>query len=291
MLKIAHIINPVKVPKTSDLHIAQPVTFETMRIAKEVAKNEVEVELYTAQYVEDKEIIPDFFIQTPNLNHSILDIIDFKKRRKLPFIKDILDRLFQISNADYFIYTNVDISLQKDFYVSVKKIINKGYDAFAINRRILPTYDEINDLSFLYLEAGEKHPGVDCFVFKRSSYTNYKLGKAIIGANYFGKILNTNLICFSEKYKLFKNLHLTFHLGNDRSWNIKENLIFDNHNKNALRNILLDFKQKQLIKKNEMLEYYFRLTTENKLKFFIKQSLLYMFVLKIKRKICTLFCK
>ena len=38
MLKIAHIINPAKIKKTSDLYLAQPVTFETMRIAKEFAK-------------------------------------------------------------------------------------------------------------------------------------------------------------------------------------------------------------------------------------------------------------
>ena len=55
MLKIAHIINPIEVPTTSDLYIAQPITFETMRIAKEFAKDEVE--LYTAQYQEDLSII------------------------------------------------------------------------------------------------------------------------------------------------------------------------------------------------------------------------------------------
>jgi tryptophanase len=37
MVKIAHIINPVIVPETSDLFTAQPVTFSTMKTAQELA--------------------------------------------------------------------------------------------------------------------------------------------------------------------------------------------------------------------------------------------------------------
>jgi hypothetical protein len=35
MIWIAHIINPVDVGVSSDLFIAQPITFETMRVARE----------------------------------------------------------------------------------------------------------------------------------------------------------------------------------------------------------------------------------------------------------------
>ena len=38
MNSIAHIIHPVMVKPPSDLIIAQPVTFETMRIAREFAE-------------------------------------------------------------------------------------------------------------------------------------------------------------------------------------------------------------------------------------------------------------
>ena len=43
-MKFAHIINPVKVSAASELGIAQPITFESIRIAKEFAKNKVDVE-------------------------------------------------------------------------------------------------------------------------------------------------------------------------------------------------------------------------------------------------------
>ena len=39
MISIAHIVNPVKVNKSSDLFIAQPIVFETMRTAAEFAKD------------------------------------------------------------------------------------------------------------------------------------------------------------------------------------------------------------------------------------------------------------
>ena len=49
MLTLAHIVNPVTVSERSDLFVAQPVTFETMRRAREAARPEVEVALLTAQ--------------------------------------------------------------------------------------------------------------------------------------------------------------------------------------------------------------------------------------------------
>jgi len=33
MTSFAHAVNPVRVPQTSDLFVAQPITFETMRVA------------------------------------------------------------------------------------------------------------------------------------------------------------------------------------------------------------------------------------------------------------------
>jgi len=88
MRKIAHIINPVIVKESSDLFIAQPITFETMRIAQEFARGHVDVALYSAQYPEDRPIIPEWFQMTPDLDRSILNIGSFHAKRKLPLVKD-----------------------------------------------------------------------------------------------------------------------------------------------------------------------------------------------------------
>ena len=232
MLKLAHIINPVIVKESSDLFIAQPITFQTMKTAQEFAQqHDIEVELYSAQYPEDHSIIPDGFIKTPDLDRSILDIADFPVKRKLPLIKDILDRLYEATNADYLIYTNVDIALMPNFYVIVSQMIDREYDAFVINRRtISKDYSKLEEIPLMYAEIGEKHPGHDCFIFPKKVYPSYKLNSVCIGAALIGKALTINQICNSEKFHIFKDLHLTFHLGDDRTWVKGDSDCFTLHN-------------------------------------------------------------
>lgn len=240
-MKIAHIINPVKVTEKSDLFIAQPVTFETMRKAQQFAdiNNDLEVELYFTCYKEDLEIKPNGFKQTKLLEKSILDYKNFDKKRKLPLIKDILDRLYESSDADYFIYTNVDIALEENFYTEVKNMIDKGYDGLVINRRTIDKkYTSINEISQMYADPGKKHPGYDCFVFKRDVYPNYQLGTACIGANWIGRVLISNVIAYSSQFKVFEDEHLTFHIGDDRSWKISEFNAYDKNNENTLIELL-----------------------------------------------------
>ena len=240
-MKIAHIINPVKVTEKSDLFIAQPVTFETMRRAKTAAKeeNDLSIELYFTCYEEDLLVAPDGFTNAGLLEKSVLDYGTFSKKRKLPIIKDILDRLYEASDADYFIYTNVDIALMPEFYTEVKKIIESGYDGFVINRRtISDTFDSVNDIEKMYADKGEKHPGYDCFVFKREAYPKYELGTACIGANWIGRVIISNVIAHADHFKVFEDEHLTFHIGDDRSWKISEYNDYDKHNEKIVISLL-----------------------------------------------------
>jgi len=163
--KIAHIVNPFKADELSDLHTAQPITYETMRIAREFAKTKgVDVELFATCYEEDKEMVPDDFKATRYLTRSMLDKGRFNKKRKLPFFRDILERLYESSDADYFIQTNVDIGLMPNFYVTVNEIINNaGYDVFCINKRVIPNpYTEIDEIPMMYAEIGKEHNGMFC---------------------------------------------------------------------------------------------------------------------------------
>ena len=227
MRKIAHIINPIIVPPSSDLYIAQPITFGSIKSAREEAVNQVDIQLFSAQFEEDISLIPSFFTQTPNLDRSILDFGNFEKTKKLPLIKDILDRLYRNTNAEYLIYTNVDIALQPHFYIEVNKLIDRGYDAFVINRRTISAkFKSIDELPQMYEDHGKKHPGYDCFIFKRELYPKFKLGRVVIGTNRIGLTLITNLISYSRKMKIFEDLHLTFHIGEERSW---RNSIYDDY--------------------------------------------------------------
>ncbi|HXH17915.1 MAG TPA: hypothetical protein VNJ07_02440, partial [Chitinophagales bacterium] len=178
MLKIAHLINPVKVNESSDLHFAQPITFETMRLAKEFAggtagmfqrfRQPFEIELLTVQYPEDHEIIPPFFRKLPDLERSVLHISSFQNKKKYPLIVDVLQKLYESSDAEYLVYTNSDIALMPQFYLAVIDFISQGYDGFIINRRrVSRKFISLSDIPLLWSEIGSPHPGFDCFVFHR----------------------------------------------------------------------------------------------------------------------------
>lgn len=214
MLKIAHIVNPFIADKSSDLFLAQPFTFQSMINAKKVAESEVEVELLTAQFEEDQVMVPSGFRATRNLERSVLDIHEFKTPRKLPLIADILQRLYNESEAEYLIYTNVDIGLFPDFYLKVKKFIETPLDSLIINRRRIPSkYKELIELEQIYCEKGFKHPGFDCFVFHRDLFPKFVLENICIGVPFIEIAFSQNLFAHSTHFKLYDSERLTFHIG------------------------------------------------------------------------------
>jgi hypothetical protein len=145
----------------------------------------------------------------------VLDLAPFNVKRKLPLLKDIAERLYEAApEADYLIFTNNDIGLMPYFYVAVNALIDSGYDALVINRRIvLSDYRTLAEIPLMYAEADQKHEGHDCFVFRRDVFPNYKLGDICVGMPYIGRVMVWNLFCFGRAFKEFKDMHLTFHIG------------------------------------------------------------------------------
>lgn len=222
-MRIAHIINPVGVGPASDLHVAQPITFASMVAARDAAGPDVEVELYTAQYQEDRALVPAGFTATPDLERSILDYGSFAIPRRLPLIADIVERLVQVSQADYFIYTNVDIALMPYFYRTVAGLLRAGQDALVINRRTIGThYTAPSQLDLMYAQLGQSHPGRDCFVWRRQVTGQFICEKTCIGAAGVGRVLQLNLASTARGFHEHEDLHLTFHLGDERSWSVPE---------------------------------------------------------------------
>lgn len=266
MIKIAHIVNPVKVKKSSDLFGAQPITFETMRIAKEYAKNIADITLFSAQYSEDEDFIPHIFTKTENLERSILDLKKFRRKRKLPLLRDILDRLYTSSDADYFIYTNCDIGLMPYFYATLVKLIKNGYDAFVINRRTIPkVYRSVDDISLIYSEIGESHKGWDCFIFKKEFYPEFELGNVCVGIGGIGRVLIWNLVSVAKKFGEFKNSHVTFHIGNERIWRNEEYSDYTIHNRKEAQSVLEKIDEKfNTVKKINRLHYLGRFNLQKK---------------------------
>ncbi|MFN8285424.1 MAG: hypothetical protein U0V74_01655 [Chitinophagales bacterium] len=214
MITIAHIINPFKAPAGSAFEKAQNVTLASIKAAQTFTEGKVQVELYAVGYTEDAEIIPSYFKKLPELKESVLDFGKFSKQRKLPLIREILERLINTSRAEYLIYTNVDIALMPQFYEVVQGFIEKGHDALLINRRGIDVhYKGVEDLPLMYSDFGKPHPGFDCFVFKRSLAEKLILENVCIGVPFLEVTLVHNLIAYAERLKLIDDLHLTFHLG------------------------------------------------------------------------------
>ncbi len=242
--KITHLVNPVQVRPSSDLFKAQPVTFETMKRAKAFAAEHIDVDLVTTQYPEDHIIIPSYFAIAPDLERSVMDVGSFQKERKLPLIKDLLERAVAFSpDADFIVYTNVDIALQPHFYLFIKQQIEAGLEAFVINRRTIPAHFDLHNLAEAYSAIGDKHPGFDCFVIKRELISKFRLGTISIGANWIGRTVFANLLVHCKKKKLFEDEHLTFHIGEDGAWLVSDFSEFDLHNKAQLYQILDELKQ------------------------------------------------
>lgn len=238
-MHIAHLINPVAVPAEHPLAFAQQVTFESMRAARRYALLEIQVDLLSAQYPEDHAIRPSDFIPTPDLTRSILDFGHFEPPRKLPLLADILERLYHASEAEYFVYTNVDIGLMPHFYRFLAAAIAEGHDAFTINRRTISArYTTLEALPLMYADLGEPHRGWDCFVFRRDVVPRFALGKICLGAPLVGLTMLANLMTNARQFRQYTREHLTFHLGNDRRWNSGRQSAYAAHNQREALRIL-----------------------------------------------------
>ena len=202
-----------------------------MRVADEFAysntddANDIEVNFLATFYPEDEEIVPTWCIKTPYLTESTKyglkpDGRKTKIERHLPYFYEILDRAYETSEGcDYIIQTNADIGVQPYFYHLIKTLIEDGNDAFCINKRIVPEkFNKIEDIPIIWSTLGNPHNGHECFVFRRELYPKFDIGSICMGIPWSESTLIVNLIAYADNFKVFKNAHATFHLGDRRTW-------------------------------------------------------------------------
>lgn len=214
MTSVAHIINLFQPSETSDLKLAQEVTVASMIMARNACSQSDAIELLSAQTKDDRKMVPSEFRATADLDRDVTDIHPFEKKMHLPLLFDILNRAYCESEADYIIYSNVDIGVQPHFYDAVLEFIEQGFDAFMINRRRIPAkFHSVEEMELMFSEKGMKHPGFDCFVFKRELFPKFSLENVCIGVPYVEMTLSQNLFCFAENPKVFTDEFLTFHIG------------------------------------------------------------------------------
>lgn len=212
MHTVCHIVNPVRVRPGHELYVAQPITFASMTAARNVVGSKVNFMALT--YPEDEHVAPEIFKNITLPAYSIHNLITGEKLPKLPLLRDILQTAYHSTDADYIIYTNVDIAVQTSFYQFIFEKINAGFDGFIINRRRIPAGNFTPaDLPQLYLIKGKPHPGFDCFIFKRELIPHMEFGNICIGIPFVEATLAHNLFALCNKFSLFDKEFLTFHLG------------------------------------------------------------------------------
>ena len=216
-IRIAHLINPVKVTEDRDLYWQQPIVFESMEKAWNFSSiRDVDIEQFACFYPEDEEVVPEYFTKLPPLERSTEG--KFKTSRKLPYFKDMIDRLYEASDADYFIQTNADIILQPYFYELVKRLIESGQDSFCINKRIIPESFKDGSLPEMWAYQGHDHAGLDCFIFRREIYPKFDMGEVVMGSAWSEATIMTNMIAYSKNFDVYKKTNATLHLGDRRIW-------------------------------------------------------------------------
>ena len=231
-----HILNPISQITNPQLFQAQTITFETLELALKYAKAEnLWIEPYFVVVGDEKLPEQSAYAKSSRIHKSVLDYGKFSQPRKLPLVRHLFETAYMNSNADYIIFTNIDIGLLPHFYQVVNDIILSGVCSFTITRRTLVLQNPANiQLATLFAEIGQPHRGWDCFIFPRVFIPKMILENLCTGAPLVGLGIIANMMAIDPGFKEFKHLHLTFHIGNDRAWNKPVNNEYIAHNRSEL---------------------------------------------------------
>lgn len=237
--RFLHIVNPFFVPPGSEGDKIQRLTYHTMGLAQGFVPPG-SVKQVAVAFPDEQFSLPPSFSQVKSLSRSVVDIAGFRQARRLPLLSDILScGLAVAEDQDYVIFTNVDICPMPYFYGAVQRILNLGFESLIINRRTIEKYAfDPQLLPLMYADHGQSHPGYDCFVFPLRLVDHFASSDACVGAPRVMRGLIYNLVAVSESLLILRDVHMTFHLGDDRTWDLPELMDYREHNARCADGVL-----------------------------------------------------
>lgn len=246
MLRIAHLINPVKVHEDSDFYKVQQKTFEAILNAKKYSSGSIEIALYTIGFEEDIEVAPIEFKNIGLLQRSVLDVNSALKGKKLPLFQDVLDlTLPQLGQFDLLIYTNMDILPLPYFYEQIAEKYKVGHDAIVINRRrISLTLLGEDTLTNSFAQIGRSHPGFDTFAISPKILQKMNFAQICLGVSFFEVSFVHQIAAFAQRPCWLLDQHLTLHYGLEVL--VKRNNAYYRHNRSQYEQIILPQIRKYL---------------------------------------------
>jgi hypothetical protein len=242
-MTLSHIVNLIELRndiKPSYLDVAQGITLKSMAFAKTLVSGGNNVDLVAVTHEKENIEIPIGFIGAKPISRYAYEfspmLLNYEPKRRFVRISDILNNGFNASKSEYYIYSNIDIGLQPDFYNRIFDLLERGYDGLAINREDVPK--EIDghvvgdgDLEKIWRLPGKRHMGVDCVVFSTKLISKMKFGNVFVGAPPVGAVLLSQVRKNAKRFKWIKNERLTFHLGEDLAWQSEAAKVFHLANK------------------------------------------------------------
>jgi len=240
-LRIRHVINPVGAGAPESLQRAQSITLESIERALAFSRDRLDIEVVAVGEASDP-IPPSWIRWEPLITRTLADFPEAQTDRRLPLLQDLLDGFWLDTGPDGIgdpgwdlgIFTNIDIGLQPTFYDVVTDLFREGYDGLSITRRTIIDSPVNAPLSRLSAQAGQPHPGHDCFVFTPSVLADVDVDLVAVGIPFVGRALLLHLEQAAQRFGLFGDLHLTFHLGNDRTWTSERNRAARGFNQRAI---------------------------------------------------------
>jgi len=217
--RYVHLCNPYEKGRTRTEILTQSVTYAAMHRAREFGpNNKPGVEFLGGVLPGDEAYSAEHFDRTFQLQRSAHDVKAFGTERPLPLLFDILGGA-KDSGGDFVVFTNVDICPVPHFYQSIEGLLNRGFDALVINRRTItgwPVDPGLIDL--MAMDPGRPHEGYDCFVFRREALAQFVTNHAVVGTGGVMQSLIYNLVATSQRLLFLGDVHLTYHLGDDKVW-------------------------------------------------------------------------
>ncbi len=242
---LVHVINFFPPPDETVRKVQAHVT-ASMRAAW--ARAPERVKIGNTQLADEADQTPEGFLRCPPLEKEIGQFLPAERRLTLIF--EILARAAALAGPDdYIIYTNSDVSLRANFYVTVRELIARyGFDAIIIDRKnVAADLLEVEEPALLEAESGSIHPGHDCFIIRRRLFDRFVPTDTCIGAGGVSPALTYNMAAFSELTLLVTNAHMIYHFGDDRQWRKnKAFMALGNHNRREYETLEKKLREKGL---------------------------------------------
>lgn len=229
--RYVHLCHPYEKGHTKKEILTQSVTYAAMHRARDFGSHDKpRVEFLGAVFPGDEGYASEHFDRTFQLHRSANHVKTFGTERPLPLLFDILGGAADAA-GDFVVFTNVDICPVPHFYQSIEALLNCGFDALVINRRTITGWAvEAGLIDLMAMDAGRPHEGYDCFVFRREAIARFVANNAVVGTGGVMQSLIYNLVATSQRLLFLGDVHLTYHLGDDKVWSAAHLRDYIEHN-------------------------------------------------------------